>query len=129
MPSYNGQVAKDRLELTATQIASDIRYVQQLALAEEEAYYKICFYPNANQYIIRLGVEVIKIGAIPTGVKLDGTNFNDHTLRISSRGLPVNGFGGTIKLTAGKKQKHIIVASGTGRVRVSDQAPKSDAIL
>lgn len=127
VPSYNNQLAKERLELTAAQLASDIRSLQQLALAEESSEYKIAFYYNLNNYTVSKGINTIKTVAMPTGIKLEATNFASSTLYINHGGLST--VGGTIILRDGKRSKYVIVASITGRVRVSDRAPNKEPIL
>lgn len=124
VPSYHGQIKQDRLDLTAAQIASDIRSTQQLALAEESPQYKIAFYPAENKYTVCLGTKEIKTVIMPPGIKLKSTNFVDSTLRFSTRGIST--VGGTITLACGERNKFVVVASVTGRVRVSDTYPNGD---
>ncbi|MEG6615869.1 prepilin-type N-terminal cleavage/methylation domain-containing protein [Peptococcaceae bacterium 1198_IL3148] len=124
-PTYHNHLHEKRLESAAVQIASDIRHVQQLALATESPSYQIRFYLNNGYYQTVLGTKVLNTGYVPNGVKISYVYFNNdssyrHTLRINARGLPTP-IGGHILLSSGDKIKYVIVASVTGRVRVSDK--------
>lgn len=130
LPCYSGYLSKHRLEAAAHQMASDIRHVQQLALTEEASNYQIYFYPAHNRYTLLKGNKVLKTTSLPVGVKLMYTNFNinnlprQNILEINLRGLPYPA-GGHVLLSADDKHKYVVVASITGRVRVSDEKPKN----
>lgn len=125
-PSYNGLATQDRLELTAHQLASDIRATQQLALAEETGH-KITFYPGSNKYMISQRLTVIKTVYTPPGVSLELVNFNNNALNLGDAGLAASG--GTITLRSGTKFRYVIVAVNSSRVRVDDKPPGKDLVI
>jgi type II secretory pathway pseudopilin PulG len=120
--SFNLQIAAERL-------AQDIRSVQQRALSEKSSNYFIAFYPASNHYSIKksAGLSPLKIAEIklPRGVGLYTTNFESNKLLVSAQGTV--SCGGTITLIdrSTGRLKYVIVASITGRVRVSDLPPKN----
>lgn len=129
VPDLRRCLGRYRLQTAADQLAGEIRETSQLALNEESSFYSIKFYPSpGNAYYVKKsanpGPRVVKAVRLPSGVVLENTNFSDHELRFSARGTPT--VGGTVTLRDGVSGsfKYVIVAAVTGRVRVSDQAPK-----
>jgi prepilin-type N-terminal cleavage/methylation domain-containing protein len=114
------------LRHTANQMAADIREVQQRALSESCSLYMIDFYPD--KYVIKKSSHsvaiIIDAVYLPQGIRIDNTNFAEDQIRFSAEGTPR---GGTVTLRDQKTNKFmfVIVASITGRVRVSDQPPKA----
>lgn len=129
VPDLRRCLGRYRLQTTADQLAEDIRETSQLALNEESSFYFIRFYPSpSNAYYVKKsansGPLVVKAVSLPSGVVLENTSFTGHELRFSAKGTPT--VGGTVTLRDGVSGsfKYVIVAAVTGRVRVSDQAPK-----
>jgi type II secretory pathway pseudopilin PulG len=114
------------LKHSANQMAADIREVQQRALSESCSLYMIDFYPD--KYVIKKSSHsvaiIIDAVYLPQGIRIDNTNFSEGKIRFSAEGTPR---GGTVTLRDQKTNKFrfVIVASITGRVRVSDQPPKA----
>lgn len=131
VPNFYNYVSRQRLESAALQIASDIRYLQQIALAEQSASYYIVFYTKYEYYNLMKNTKVIKKVELPLGVNLYNTNFNNNSyinknkLIINAKGLPTP-TGGTIILCSEGINKYIVVASITGRVRISDIPPRKN---
>ncbi|MDK2881439.1 MAG: hypothetical protein PWQ99_1214 [Clostridia bacterium] len=117
------------LQFAADRLAADIRSVQQRALGEKTPDYYIDFYTHIDTYRVKKWdtpfSRVITEVRLPQGVDLYSTNFQDNRLVINAKGLPPRG--GTIILKSREtgKLKYVIVASITGRVRVSDRPPES----
>lgn len=115
------------LQVVAERLAQDIRSVQQRALSEQSPYYFIAFYPVSNDYSIKKSAKLspVKIAEVklPHSVGIYTTNFESNKLLISAQGTVLRG--GTITLIdrSTGKLKYVIVASITGRVRVSDLPP------
>lgn len=127
--------AGTNLVLAADRMAADIRVLQQRALSEQSAEYFITFNPAPeNTYRLKQSrhpvAETIAFVRLPEAVELDTTNFESagrrHMLLVSAKGKP-SPRGGAItlrnKMTG--QVKYVIIASITGRVRVSDSPPKN----
>jgi Tfp pilus assembly protein FimT len=118
------------LQFAADRLAADIRSVQQRAVGEQTADYYIDFYTHIDTYRVKKWdtpfSRVITEVRLPQGVDLYSTNFPDNHMGINAEGLPLP-HGGTITLRnrVTGKLKYVIVASITGRVRVSDHPPES----
>jgi hypothetical protein len=95
-------------------------------LSESCSLYMIDFYPD--KYVIKKSSHsvaiIIDAVYLPQGIRIDNTNFSEGKIRFSAEGTPR---GGTVTLRDQKTNKFmfVIVASITGRVRVSDQPPKA----
>ncbi len=126
LPKLNGHLGNARLETAALQMAGDIRYLQQLAATTEEemSNYYLLFSPTEHKYRLFKNHQSFKTVTLPPGVNLESTNFPNNRLNISVKGLPSGG-GGTVVLSNKDTQKHkyVVVASITGRVRVSETPP------
>jgi prepilin-type N-terminal cleavage/methylation domain-containing protein len=115
------------LRHTANQMAADIREVQQRALSESCPGYWIDF--RTDHYVIKKSGHsvaiIIDAVCLPQGIRIDNTNFSEGKIRFSAEGTP--NMGGTVTIRDQKTNKFmfVIVASITGRVRVSDQPPKA----
>lgn len=125
VPTYNNYLTEKRLDSAAMQIASDIRHVQQLAVATENYNYQVKFNQNSGHYQTMLGLKVLSRIFLPDGVSIYDVYFNNdyqnkHILCIDAKGIP-HPIGGHVILFAGEKMKYVIVASITGRVRISDK--------
>ncbi|KUK11039.1 MAG: hypothetical protein XD50_0679 [Clostridia bacterium 41_269] len=113
-------VSKNELKNAAHTIATDIRNGQQMALAQEYAFFKIKFMPHSNSYRIYFNREdpmKYEIKKLPKRVILVGTNFDNHTVHFNARGTVIKG--GTITLEdIYKKRMYVKVQPVTGRVKV-----------
>lgn len=136
---YFGMLGQDRLKLNtvATMIAQDIRLAQQLNM-NQDGLYTIRFDCLNEKYFITRYTKVYKKVELPGNVDLLGTNFDfdnnpsngyDNKLCFNTRGEPIRQnsgylYGGHVTL----KDKngnclYVIVASKTGRVRISAAPP------
>lgn len=129
-PVFQKQLAHFNLVQTAYQITADLRELQQRALTENSTDYNIQFYRNAvNHYTIRkqtrAGPINIKATYFASSVKLGSTNFPSDRLYISAVGSPYP-HGGTIIIENRRSGEaiYVIIASITGRVRVSWKPPE-----
>ncbi|MDN5376135.1 MAG: hypothetical protein PWQ39_1175, partial [Thermacetogenium sp.] len=91
--------------------------------------YYIDFYTHIDTYRVKKWdtpfSRVITEVRLPQGVDLYSTNFQDNRLVINAKGLPPRGGTITLKSRETGRLKYVIVASITGRVRVSDHPPES----
>jgi len=130
LPSLSKPLAYYRLKTAAGKMAQDLREVQQMALNEESSYYGVFFAVSNNYYEVRkvesLSPKIIKNVGLPSTVQLVATTFNNNYLSFTAKGTPYP-TGGTITLqdTVSGRFLYVIVASVTGRVRVSSSPPES----
>lgn len=107
-------------------LAADIRELQQLALCDYSSQYLITFFKDHYQMTKSAYPSPKRIGSrsLPAGIRVEHTNFPGDVLRFSAKGSP-SPKGGTVTLydPVTGKRKYVIIASITGRVRVSDQKP------
>lgn len=129
---FKSLMAANDLRVAGNRMMQDIRTTQQIALAENssEHSYFIQFYQDpANNYIIKRSATplpiIIASVSFPTSVALVTTNFDSQMLSLSSKGIPARGGTITLKNQVNGKLSFVIVASVTGRVRVSDRPPDS----
>lgn len=130
-PGLRSALGDFYLESSARELAEHIQELEQTSLSEESADYYIQFYLSPTDiYLVKkaansLPLVVASVGLPPT-VSLQNTSFNKHKLFISARGTPYPK-GGTITLKdeVSGRLKYVIVASITGRVRISDRPPES----
>lgn len=136
---YFGMPGQDRLRLNsaAAMIAQDIRLAQQLNM-NQDGLYTIRFDCLNEKYYITRYTKIYKKVDLPGNVDILGTNFDfdnnpsngyDNKLCFNTRGEPIRQnsgylYGGHVIL----KDKngnclYVIVASKTGRVRISATPP------
>jgi type II secretory pathway pseudopilin PulG len=126
LPVTGKAASSFNLRHTANQMAADIREVQQRALSESSSLYMINFYPN--KYEIKKSshptAAIIDAVHLPQGIRIEHINFSEDQVRFSTEGTPR--VGGTVTIRDQKTDKFmfVIIASITGRVRVSDKPPK-----
>lgn len=101
-------------------MVTDIRYAQQMALAEARVYY-ITFNRSLQLYRISFAAhpmqKTVRQVPLPDGLRLIGTNFPDNRLHFTELGAPSRG--GTIELVDARGQIiSVTVLPATGRVRV-----------
>ena len=126
VPQFNSKVSGNEIKTTARNIASDIRYVQQLSLSHEHAGYKIRFYTenqgNPNTYRLytdRNDGSNYEEKVLSDRMAIVGTNFNSNTIWFNARGTVVQG--GTVTLRDDSERwKYIKVQPVTGRVQIGD---------
>lgn len=134
IPSLQKPYARYQLQVTARQLASDIRYLEQTAQSMESNNYKITFdYTNDCYYMQDMQdmQDMQEKGTLPNGdkklpgsVDLYPTNFlPDHILNINQNGTVANGGHVCFHSRNGAGNLYVIVYQHTGRVRVSDQPP------
>lgn len=130
-PAFYGVVAHYRLETVAWEIAVNIRHVQQRAITDSHAGYKIAFVLDREYYRIHLNAEKpmeYERHEMPPGIDLESTTFGQvsssvRELTFGVKGNPLPG-GGTITLhSSNGEYRYVIVTPVTGRVRVSREPP------
>ncbi|MHB1653757.1 MAG: prepilin-type N-terminal cleavage/methylation domain-containing protein [Desulfitobacteriaceae bacterium] len=101
-----------RLNLTSTQLLSDLRDARQAAMAEN-TWYQVKFFTYERTYrILRQGTKVKDV-PLPEGIKFLNT---PQDLTFNAVGNPIPGM--TISLVNQKGQKrNVIVAPVAGRIR------------
>lgn len=134
--SFKGFMAAVNLQIAGDRLVQEIRNTQQSALAENSTEYSyfMQFYPDpVNAYVIKRsatpGPIILATVRLPGSVTLVTTNFDSQMLSISNRGIPARGGTITLKNRVNGKLRYVIVASITGRVRVSDRPPESWEII
>jgi len=96
----------------AQMIQADIRYTQELAMAEHtETGKRIEFTSGADSYT----TVDLEIRDLPSGVTID----NDFTVTFNSLGEPTAGGGDSVIILAGGETGTIKVTKYTGKVKVS----------
>lgn len=128
VPGFKKETALFNLHHTADQIAADIREMQQRSQCEANSQYFLNFYPGINYYVEResAGIKPVNIGVTHFAgtVRLEYTNFAHNTINISAEGIPYpNGGVILLKDIESCNYLYIIVASITGRVRISEKPP------
>jgi prepilin-type N-terminal cleavage/methylation domain-containing protein len=114
------------LKHSANQMAADIREVQQRALSESSSGYRIDF--RTDHYVIKKSSHPVAFSIttvhLQQGIRIEHTNFSEDQIRFSAKGTPR--MGGTVTIRDQKTDKFmfVIIASITGRVRVSEEPPE-----
>lgn len=125
-PLTSKGIAHFNLHSSSHLLAADIRELQQLALCDNSSQYLITFFTEHYRMTKSSYPSPKRIGTtyLPAGVRVEHTNFPENVLRFSDQGSP-SPHGGTVTLydQITGQRKYIIIASITGRVRVSDQKP------
>ena len=120
------------LQHTALKMAADIRELQQRALSESSSLYFIEF--SSDRYAMKKSAhpQPIKIATVrfPAKIKVEHTNFPQDLIRFSTKGTPSQ-TGGTVTIRdqSSGKCMFVIIASVTGRVRVSDDPPDKSKLF
>ena len=99
VPLSDRLVAKNELQAAARTIVGYVRLGESKALAEEDASFKMRFFPSRNSYRLYFNSRDIRESGeivLPKRVSFGGTNFDDDTLRFNARGTVTQG--GTISL-------------------------------
>lgn len=127
LPMWQRTLADLRLYMAARQMAVEIRYCQQLALAAADTglIYKMVFVPDYERYYRVLNTRVQQQVQLTFPLDIIGTTFNNNEVTFTARGVPLQG--GTILLgeKISGKRYYVILAPVTGRVRLSRTSPDS----
>jgi len=129
LPGFQRPLAHHRLYAAGREMVSEIRQLQQRALAEEKHSYKIKFFVDRSRnikidhYYIMEDINILKTVELPAGINLYDTNFAGEKLHINCSGYPAYGFGGTVQLENDHNEKLYIIVAKTGRVRMDDKPP------
>lgn len=126
VPLCERSVARYNLIGAARQMAADIRMHQQVTISAEEENntYYILFDTSRHQYKLHRSAKVMRTVDLPGTVQIYSANFPNKQLRFNIQGRPLDG-GGTITLRdqVTGELYYVIVASITGRVRISTEPP------
>ena len=119
-PSAQKMLANRRLDLAARQLASEIREMQQWAITMNNTY-SINFYFSGHYYHVpqkdnNLNPHQVDLPEGIRFVEITYVGTSDGKLEIDAKGAP--NFGGHITITNGQKQRQIVIAAITGRVRI-----------
>ena len=127
IPSLQKPYARYQLQVTARQLVSDIRYLEQTAQSMESNNYKITFDYTNDCYYLQENTVTLPNGykKLPGSVDMNPTTFlPDHILNIKQAGTVVNGGHVYFHSRNGAGDLYVIVYQHTGRVRISDQPPQ-----
>lgn len=127
LPDFNKTISRYNLDSSARGLASDIRSLQQSAIKNESAGFKIMFNTSTDSYYLintDVGLSAYKTTNLPSTVDLVFTNFNLNTLIFSANGNPYSRVGGHISLRDRKTGNFLyVIVDPIGRVRVSETPP------
>ncbi len=98
----------------AYMIASDIRYVQEFAMANRVSK-TVTFTSGSSTYTFAPTSTLDPSGRLPSGVTL-GSNY---TITFNSLGEPTTGGGGSVTVTGGGQSSTISVVNYTGKVNIT----------
>jgi len=124
VPNLSKVQANYQLDISAREMASDIRDLQQTAIKTQAATYSMMWNLGTDTYYLcNPGTTAYKTVKLPASVDLVNAPMTGYfyQMNFSANGRPQNGFGGSITLSdkrSGKK-KYVIIDT-LGRVRVSD---------
>jgi prepilin-type N-terminal cleavage/methylation domain-containing protein len=121
LPQIADTVATQELNIFANNLAADIRAIQQMAINTNgvQTIYTIYFFNGSTpQYNLHDGKRSFKIVYLPASVEMTG---DPQLIRYAITGSPSSG-SQTIEFRSKRtgKYRYVIVASITGRVRVSN---------
>jgi prepilin-type N-terminal cleavage/methylation domain-containing protein len=98
----------------AYMIASDIRYVQEFAMANRVSK-SVIFTSGSSVYTFSPTNNLDPSGQLPSGVTL-GSNY---TITFNSLGEPTTGGGGSVTVSGGGQTRTISVVNYTGKVNIT----------
>ena len=99
----------------ASMIASDIRYAQEFAMANQVSKSVQFSTLNPTYYTFNPSSNLDSSGRLPSGVTVGG-NF---TITFNSLGEPTVGGGGSVTVSSGGQTKTISIVNYTGKVNIS----------
>jgi type II secretory pathway pseudopilin PulG len=95
-------------------VASDIRYVQESAMANRVSK-SVIFTSGSSVYTFNPTSSLDPSGQLPSGVTIS----NNFTITFNSLGEPTTGGGGSVTVSDGVQSKTISVVNYTGKVNIS----------
>jgi prepilin-type N-terminal cleavage/methylation domain-containing protein len=98
----------------AHMIASDIRYAQEFAMANQISK-SVSFTSGTSVYTFNPANGLDGTGRLPTGVTVS----NNFTVTFNSLGEPTLGGGGSVAVSGGGQTRTISVVNYTGKVNIS----------
>lgn len=121
--AVSGAYSRQKLNLTASTLAEDVRLTQKLN-QRQDGKYKIYFDDVNERYIISRGVYAYKIVKLPVGIDIVGSTFPGKKLWFIANGSPNPPLGGHVTLNDKKNNiLYVIVTPFTGRVRIDKTPP------
>ena len=126
LPALKNPYASNSLYAGARQMAGHMREIQQTAIAERKASYKIYFkvLSEENEYFIYDNLKLIKKYRLPANVRIVDANFADSRLGFGSAGKPYPTGGHVTLENSNGELLYVIVAVHSGRVRIDDKPPQ-----
>jgi prepilin-type N-terminal cleavage/methylation domain-containing protein len=98
----------------AYMIASDIRYVQEFAMANRVSK-TVTFTSGSSTYTFAPTSTLDPSGRLPSGI----TSRDNYTITFNSLGEPIAGGAGSVRVWDGVRTKTIGVVNYTGKVNIS----------
>lgn len=130
VPNFNKIMGRYQLDISAREMASDIRDLQQAALKTQNPNLAIMWNTTDDVYYLMNGNTKNKTVQLPKSVGIHSapyiTNEAAYKMHFAVTGRPAAGFGGTVMLVGKNtgKFKYVIIDT-LGRVRVSETPPES----
>ena len=112
------------LSAAALELAADLRWMQQASVNSPVGaggpFYSLAFNQSTGAgYVVKAGLNVYKRGVFPDSVRLANL---PAAVSFSGSGSPANAQTIALKSLRTKKNRYVIIAAVTGRVRISDVA-------
>ena len=112
------------LSAAAFELAADLRWMQQASVNSPVGaggpFYSLTFNQATGAgYVIKAGLNVCKRGVFPDSVRLAN---KPAAVSFSGSGSPANAQTIALKSLRTQKNRYVIIAAVTGRVRISDVA-------
>lgn len=128
VPNFNKILGAYQLDISAREMASDIRDLQQTALKTQNSAYAIMWNTTADSYSLMNENTVNKTVQLPQNVDITEAPYISseaaHKMHFATSGRPAGGIGGTVRLMDRNTGKYKFVIINTlGRVRVSETPP------
>ena len=114
------------LSAAAFELAADLRWMQQASVNSPVGaggpFYSLAFNQATGAgYVVKAGLNVYKRGAFPDSVRLANM---PAAVSFSAAGSPSNAQSIALKSLRTKRNRYVIIAAVTGRVRISDAAAR-----
>lgn len=115
IPKFNLNYSSEAaLNGAAYLIASDVRYVQEFAMANRVSK-SVLFTSGSSFYTFNPTNNLDPSGQLPSGITIS----NNFTVTFNSLGEPTTGGGGSVAISGGGQAKTVIVVNYTGKVNIS----------
>lgn len=129
VPNFSRIMGSYQLDISAREMASDIRDLQQSALKTQNSAYAIVWNTTADSYYLMHENIVNKTVQLPQSVDIASAPYISseaaHKMHFATSGRPAGGIGGTVFLMDRNTGKYKFVIINTlGRVRVSETPPE-----